>query len=164
MSIIIPLEIETESDLYCPFNSNHELDEDVKSYLIRKSVENNSGKVIIVRIISKEEINENNVRNAFNQWIDMSYVQIKKEYRNNLIKEVAMFAIGIFLIGVSIILQSHIDNIIFTIISTIGAFAIWEASAILIIKTPKLRSHARTIGKWAKALEFDFVIRKKENN
>ena len=143
----VSLLIDKEEDIYCPFNNDHELNEEVTDYLIRKFVEGKTGNGILVRILSKEKVDESQVRDAFDKWIELANNQMKNEYRRNMTKQGLMIVIGIGFIILSLLLQDRVNAVIFTVLSTISAFAMWESAAIWIVENPKLRIQARMIGK-----------------
>lgn len=154
---IITLEIEKESDLYCPYNHEYELDESITDYLLRKAKEKGRDEGLLIRICSKEPVDEARVREAFDRWIKSVELQLKKESRANAVKQAWMFCVGIFFVGLSLILERYIEAILFTVLSTIGSFAIWEASSIWIIENPKLRFTKLTAKIWKKSAEFEFI-------
>ena len=137
-----------EEDLYCPYNREHELNDDVTNYIIKESRKKGIKDNVLIRIISKDKMDEESVRNAFNEWIEQTDIFMKEEAKSNMVKQTIMAIIGLIFISLSVLLQSRLNAVIFTVLSTIGAFAIWEAASIWIVENPKLRHHARTIGKW----------------
>ena len=58
-----------------------------------------------------------------------------------------MFAVGVCFIAVSLALESKVGVVWFTVLSTIGAFSMWEAASIWIIQNPRLRLRKRIVGK-----------------
>ena len=153
---IIDLIIETEKDLYCPYNNEQALNEDITNYLIKESRKKGISDNVVVRIISSERLDEASVRTAFDEYIQQSDDYLKTQTKANLIKKQWMVIVGVVFITLSITLQPRLNSLIFTVLSTIGAFAIWEAASIWIVQNPELRAQARTIGKWKKGIELEF--------
>ena len=85
--MVIDLKIENESELYCRFNSNHELSEEVTTYIIDQLSTRNKGEAVELRIISKTPINEDNVNISFEAWIASIDAQLKKESKTNFVKQ-----------------------------------------------------------------------------
>ena len=157
----VNLVIGSESDLYCPYNNDCELDEGVTEYIIRKAKGKKSGENIVIKIISGEPVDEERVRSAFNKFYEETALQNKRMARKNGLKQLWMFIIGIVFIGLSIILDSKIDMLVFQIISTIGAFAIWEASSIWIVDNPALTITKIVNKKLLKDLTIEFEVKNK---
>ena len=157
---VITVEINKESDLYCPYNSDHEINDAISSYIIQKVVENKKKKDdVAVRIVSDEPVNEDSIREAFRKWVAVGCSRIKKETRIKIIQLVWMLGIGIGFVALSLALKPYVNNILFTVISTIGAFAIWEAASIWIIDSPALRLRSRMFKKWFDHMELIFENR-----
>ena len=157
---IVTVEINNESDLYCPYNRDHEIKDTIASYIVQKVLENKKKKDdIAIRIVSDEPVDEDSVREAFKQWSAAECTRIKKETRIKIIQLIWMLGIGIGFVALSLALKPYVNNILFTVISTIGAFAIWESASIWIIDSPALRLRSRMFKKWFDELELIFENR-----
>ena len=64
-----------------------------------------------------------------------------------MVEQLWMFAIGVLFIAVSLILEKRIPVVWFTVLSTIGAFSIWEAASIWIVRNPALRLNRKMVSK-----------------
>ena len=69
-----------------------------------------------------------------------------------------MFFVGFAFVMLSTILESRIPTVLFTVTSTIGAFAIWEASAIWIIENPRIQLSRQVKRKLFKDMKLEFAI------
>ena len=154
---LVNLVIGSESDLYCPYNNDCELDEGIIDYIVRKAKGKKKGEEIVIRISSAEPVDEERVRNAFRKFVDDASLQLKREARKNTLKQLWMFVIGIVFIALSVILNAKIDIILFQIISTIGAFAIWEAASIWIVENPALTLTKVVNKKLLSSITLEFV-------
>ena len=153
---VIELIINNESDLYCPYNKNHELNDDVTDYIIKESQKKRIRGNVVIRIISSSSVDESRVRSSFIEWVIWTDTFVKQEVKSNLLKEILMIIIGVFFISLSIIFQSDFNTTINTVLSVLGALAIWEAVSIWIMQKNTMKRHARTINKWKKGIKIEF--------
>ncbi|MBR6444437.1 MAG: hypothetical protein IKS63_03305 [Firmicutes bacterium] len=145
---IIKLKVENESDLYNPFDMEGKtLSDDVKNYIMEKLQLDKSDKGVEIRVFANEEIDRGKLEDALNEWVDQEEGMAQKSYRRNLIQQLFMFIFGLVFIVLSILLESKINVIWSTILSTIGAFSIWESCSIWIVRNPKLKIRRRIIKK-----------------
>ena len=136
----IKLQIEKESDLYNPFDPEGEmLSGDVKDYILERMHAGQRARDIEIQIISEEEIDEEKTEAAIHRWINEEERRIRKEFHSNVLQMLFMFGVGVLFILLSIVLQSKVHVVWFTVLSTIGAFSMWEAASIWIIRNPKLK-------------------------
>lgn len=160
---IIPLKIERESDLYNPFDTEKNLSEDVKNYIENKIPYKTAKEDVIIRIIHSEPVNEEDVKAAFARWIDTSKAELKRLTKKNLLKMLCLFAFGIVLIALSLFLQPKVSTLLFTFITTLGTFSIWEGASVWIIQGPALRIQKKTFQSIIKATEIEFISAKEGN-
>ena len=88
-------------------------------------------------------IDADKLRTAFRCCLDSQQKALTKERRKNAIKQMWMFGIGVLLIGIGLIASDRFPELPGEIISTIGAFSMWEAASIRIIENPKNRISRR---------------------
>ena len=153
---IIDLVIEKEKDLYNPFDLEKNLSEDVKTHIMKKAREKRLTDVQI-RIVYQEAVNEEDVRAAIFRWLDSAKEELKGKTRKNLVKMIWLFVFGIVVISLSIFLQSKINSLLFTIITTVGTFSIWEGANAWIIQGPDLRIQKRILNRIIDSTEIEFV-------
>lgn len=70
---------------------------------------------------------------------------LKREARINITRQLWMFILGALFITVSVSIEKFVDKVAFTILSTIGAFAMWEMAGVWIIQNPRLRQRRRML-------------------
>lgn len=144
----IKLHIENEADLYNPFNPDVDLiSDDVKSYLFDRLKEQSIKDDVELQIVSPHEIDEERITRAVREWTESERKGIKAAYRRNMVQQFWMFGIGVAFIALSLMLQSRISVVWFTVLSTIGAFSMWEAASIWIVENPKLRMKRKLLDK-----------------
>ena len=144
----IRLHVETEKDLFNPLDPDKNLlCEDVKFYLLDRIQNRSFREDIELHIIAEEPIDTDRLNNALHGWASEELNRIKATRRRNLIMQLWMFCIGAAFITASLLLKPKINTLVFTILSTIGSFAIWEASSIWIVQNPKLNHRKRIIDK-----------------
>mgnify|MGYP007101928288 CR=1 FL=1 len=152
----INLTINDETELYNRFDAQSDyLSEDVKTYITNRLADRNFGEKVEINVISSKQVDEDRITRAFNKWVDDEDMAVKKEFRKNFIQQIWMFAIGVTFIALSLFLENKIGVVWFTVLSTIGAFSMWEAASIWIIQNPKLRLRKRII----KKIRSDTVIK-----
>jgi len=152
----IKVKINEESDLYEPLNPEKELNQDITAYMERQITDRNIGEKVLIHIISQESVNEQDVTKAFWDWIHGIEASFRKTQKTNWIKQAWMFFIGVAFIATSLFAQPHVNVVVFTVLSTIGAFALWEAAAIWIVEGPTNRIRKRVLKNMAKGVEFQF--------
>ena len=82
----------------------------------------------------KKYIDEEKIKKAFSKYINDKIEYNERKKRFNRVKQIRLFIIGIIFIGLSILIGAILESILYTIISTIGSFAIWEAANIWIVE------------------------------
>ena len=154
----IKLKIDTEQDLYNPYDADELiLKDDIKSYIVDKIEKSDNSQRIEIQLISNEEISRDNVGRALNEWFKSEENDIKKAYRKNMIQQLWMFIVGFVFIGLSLMIDETSNAVLFTVLSTIGAFSMWEAASIFIIQNPKLRRRKFILKKLSHDIIINFV-------
>ncbi len=100
------------------------------------------------------------MKQAFHQWICDEDEGIKREFHKNNVQQAWMFGVGVLFIAVSLLLDGKVGMVWYTVLSTIGAFSMWEAAGIWIIHNPKLRMRKKI----AKAIGENAEIKIVKNN
>lgn len=157
---IIPLKIEKENDLYNPFDTEKNLSEDVKNYIEGKIPYKAAKEDVIIRIIHEEPVSKEDVKAAFLRWIDASRAELERQSKKNLLMMLYLFAFGVVLIALSLFLQPKVSTLLFTFITTLGTFSIWEGASVWIIKGPALRIQKKIFQSIIKATEIEFISTK----
>ena len=142
----IRLKVENEDELYNSFDPLEDrISEDVKLYIADRISRKSIGQDIELHIISEEPIDEDRFHNALQGWISEEKAGIIADRRKNTIQQLWLLSIGVVFIAISAMLESQVSVIWFTVLSTIGAFSVWEAANIWIVENPKLRLRKRMI-------------------
>ncbi len=142
----INIRLKDETELYDPLDPEQmTLSDDVIGYVMEKGQRKKLGEQLEIHLISDEPVDREHAEKAFDRWCDDTLLNIKKEYRRNHMQQLWMFLIGVLFIAVSLFAQGKVNAVIFTVLSTIGAFSIWEASGFFIIKNPQLRFRRRMV-------------------
>ena len=155
--VYINLKINTENDLYHPFDTEKCLNDDVKNYIINKASEKMPFKELRLRIICPKPVSEEDVKAAFHRWFEATGRESKLVWRKNMIKMLLLFAFGIGVIALSVILQPKISTVLFTIITTVGTFSIWEGASIWIIQNPDLRIRKKSSEQIIRSSKIEFL-------
>ncbi len=153
----INLKVEREQDLYNPFDPEKNLSEDVKGYIMNKLSNKHGHSAVRIRIIHREPVREKDVRDAFSRWVEDSKTEMKRLEKRNIIKMLWLFAVGIAIIAISLIIQSTISALLFTIITTVGTFSIWEGGNIWIMAGPELRLQQMIFKRLIKSADIEFI-------
>ena len=142
----IGLKIKDESELYNAFDPNGEmLSADVLSYVLERFGEKNPGEKPILRIITTQEIDKERLQRAFDLQIDRMQIKLKSDEKKNTIKQLWMFLIGVVCISFGIYAAGWLSVLPGEIISTVGAFSLWEAASVWIVENPKSRMERRRL-------------------
>ena len=155
---VVTLCVKDEDALYLPFSPAKEFNSDVTDYLISRLGERNRGQKVVLRIISSRMIDEDTFRAALKRWASADTDRLKREQKANFMKQIWMFGMGVAFIAASLVLESVIPVLPYTILSTIGAFAMWEAASIWIIQGPKLRIRRLLNVRLKNDVELEFCI------
>lgn len=150
----IIIKIKNEQDLYIPFNPEKELKKEVIDYIGSKIEEMTSGEEIRIHIISEEAVDAEDIRQAFSQWSYNIQLSLNREKWKNRKKQAWMFCIGVVFIALSVALQGKVSMVVYTVLSTIGAFSMWEAAAIWIVENPENRIKKRLIRRITNNMKF----------
>ena len=123
------IKIDNEDELYNSFDKFEEtLSEDFVSYINNKEEIDLLTEKEDIEIVSKNKIDENKFKKAFEKYCDEQLILIRRQEKINKTKQIWMLIVGIVFIIFSILLTDKINVIILEIISTIGSFSIWESA------------------------------------
>lgn len=148
----ILINIENETELLNKWDSEKSFNEDFKSYIISKINEISNNEKINLIINNNNFIEQSLVEDIFFKWINKEIRNIQNKKVNNTKKQIKLLIIGILFIVISLYIEQTNNIVLFTVISTIGAFAVWEAASIWIIENPELRKNNKILNKINKNL------------
>ena len=147
----INIRIRDEKELYNPFDkTNGTLSQDVVDYISDRIKDRKIGEAIFICIESEQDIDTEVMKKAFTGYIDLLKAQLVREKRTNMIKQLWMFCIGTLFIAAGLFFADRLPALTGEIISTIGAFSMWEAAGVWIVENPKTRLKKRYIDKLSK--------------
>ena len=159
----INVRIHQEADLFNPLDPDGMLLADnIKNYIYEGILEKNLGEDLEIHIISDEAVNAGRVKEAVHCWGEKELESLKKDSRRNHMQELLMFSMGLAFITVSLSLQKRIPIVWYTVLSTMGAFSIWEASGIWIVKNPKVGIRKKILEKLRSHTAITFEYRETE--
>ena len=151
------LRIEDEQNLYDPYDPfGSTINSSVSKYLMEKVLEKKSKDPVMLHIISNQPVDEDRVRDRIEQWFESEREAQKKQRRINGTKQLWFFLIGTLFIALSIILEMKIGVLWYTVLSTIGAFSMWEAASIWIIDNPVLLARKKIFKNLSNTMEVVF--------
>lgn len=135
----IYINVESENDIYSTFGGPGDLSTEFVDYVIGKLKD--SEKLDPVQLIfqSREPMDEQRVRDSISMWVKNEKHELKREEHASKLRQIWMLVIGVVFVALSIAVELIVSEFSFTILSTIGAFALWEAANLWIVETPQLR-------------------------
>ena len=154
---IIPINIGCEKEIYSEFDpSGLAFSSDLTAYLSDYIEDRKLGEQVCIEVRSKTEPDMERLRKAFLLFADKLSRRNKRETIKSKFRVLRLLLIGILFIVVSILTESLIGQVLAVIISTIGSFSVWEASAVWIETLPELRKRDRILRKMSDT-EFRYV-------
>ena len=152
----IALNVTNEEQLYNSFDPQRNLlNEEVKSYLLGEVQIEGRMDGINLEVRSTTPIDEERFKSSIRRWIEEEEQSIRVTRRRNVIQQAWMFGSGVLFIALSLLLQPVVNVVWFTVLSTIGAFSMWEAASIWIVQNPKLRLRKHAV----KRLDSELALR-----
>lgn len=142
----IIINVDSESDLYSTFGGVGDLSEEFKDFVIDKLKDTDLLEPVQFIFVSQEAVDEQRVRDSISTWIQDEKHDIQREEHTNRLRQLWMLIIGVVFVALSIVVEVLVGEISFTVLSTIGAFALWEAANVWIVENPHLR-HRRHLVK-----------------
>ncbi len=141
----ICLRIKDERELYHPLDEScRMLSEEVLDYITRQYEKKGLEEEIVFRIRCDGPVEEERVKNAFEELIVAEEIQNAKQKRINRVKQLWLFCVGVLFVTAAIVLERFFSySTAIEIVSIVGSFAVWEAANIWIVENPKsrLRKH-----------------------
>ena len=135
----IYINVESESDIYSTFGGPGDLNGEFVDYVIGKLKESEILEPVQLVFQSQEPMNEQRVRDSLSMWIKKERHELQREERANKLRQLWLLIIGVAFVAVSIAVEVLVSEFSFTVLSTIGAFALWEVANGWILENPQLR-------------------------
>ena len=160
----VTLNVIDEERLYNPFDPQRTmLADEVKAYFLGELQIEGRMDGINLEVRSTTAIDEERLATGIQRWVEDEERSIKASRRMNVVQQIWMFGLGVLFIALSLLLQPMVDVVWFTVLSTIGAFSIWEAASIWIVQNPKLRLQAHVVSRLKEQLTLRFSVCAPEN-
>lgn len=135
----IYINVESENDIYSTFGGPGDLNGEFVDYVIGKLKESEILEPVQLVFQSREPMNEQRVRDSLSMWIKKERHELQREERANKLRQLWLLIIGVAFVAVSIAVEVLVSEFSFTVLSTIGAFALWEVANGWILENPQLR-------------------------
>lgn len=135
----IYINVESENDIYSTFGGPGDLNGEFVDYVIGKLKESEILEPVQLVFQSQEPMNEQRVRDSLSMWIKKERHELQREKRANKLRQLWLLIIGVAFVAVSIAVEVLVSEFSFTVLSTIGAFALWEVANGWILENPQLR-------------------------
>lgn len=149
---MIPIHVREEQDLYSAYDpSGLSFSSDLKEYLSDCVEDRKPGESVCLEIQSDADLDIERLRKTFLLFIEKLSRRNRREMVRSRVKSIRLLGIGVLFIVIGIISANHINSVIAAIISTIGSFSVWEASAQWIEVILALRKRDRILNKLAEA-------------
>ncbi|MBR1530765.1 MAG: hypothetical protein IJ643_01760 [Eubacterium sp.] len=143
---VIPIKVHNEEKLYTPFDySGLSFSSELTEYLTDAVANRKIGEKVSIDLISDAGVDVNRFQNAYNNLMDKLKQRNQRELVKCNIAAIRLLLIGIVFIVLGLTLAPKLNDILAAIISTIGSFSVWEASAHWIEALPELRKNKRIL-------------------
>ena len=153
----ITLNVTDEERLYNSFDPQRDLlCDEVKTYLMSNVQIEGRKDGVSLEVRSAAPIDEERFAAAIHRWAEDEEASIKAAHRKNAVQQLWMFGVGVLFIALSLMLQPMLNVVWFTVLSTIGAFSMWEAAGIWIVENPKLRMRKHAAARFKSQLSLSF--------
>ena len=137
---IIPIFVKSEQDLYSEYDpSGLALNSSLREYLSDYLEDRGFLEKVSLVLHSSDEPDMKRFKEAYVQFVDRLISRNKKEMFKYKTESLRLLIIGVIFIATGIVLNGRLDQITGVIVSTIGSFSVWEASAVWIKMLPSLR-------------------------
>jgi hypothetical protein len=135
----IYINVDSESDIYSTFRGPEELNGEYVDYVIGKLKDTELLEPVQLIFQSREAMDEQRVRDSISMWIKNEKHELQREEHTNKLRQFWLLIIGVAFVAGSIAVELLVSEFSFTILSIIGAFALWEVANGWILENPQLR-------------------------
>ena len=142
----INLQVGNENDLYNSLDPGGlTLSSDIYDYIEDCYDEKHLMESPQIVIHTCNTIDRKRLEEALAAWIEVEEKKNKRAITRNMVKMIRLLLIGLLFVIFGILWSNRFDAVGTEIISIIGSFSIWEATAILLEEYPELRLRKRQI-------------------
>jgi hypothetical protein len=135
----IYINVDSESDIYSTFGGPGDLNGEFVDYVIGKLKDSELLEPVQLIFQSHEAMDEQRVRDSISMWIKNEKHELQREEHTNKLHQLWLLIIGVVFVAISIAVELLVSEFSFTVLSTIGAFALWEVANGWIVENPQLR-------------------------
>ena len=135
----IYINVDSESDIYSTFGDPEELNGEYVDYVIGKLKDSELLEPVQLIFQSREAMDEQRVRDSISMWIKNEKHELQREEHANKLRQFWLLIIGVAFVAGSIAVELLVSEFSVTVLSTIGAFALWEVANGWILENPQLR-------------------------
>lgn len=145
-NFIIPIQVQDEPSLYSPFDpSGLSLSEELTAYLNDYVEDRRLGEKVCFELHTRGEIGAERFRKACLVYLQKLQKRNKREIVKCSAGALRLLLIGVAFILLGLVLAPKLNEVLAAIVSTIGSFSVWEASAQWIEVLPALRKKDRIL-------------------
>jgi len=149
---IIPIQVKDEQELYSRLDpSGLSFSSELTDYLSDSIEDRRLGEGVSIELSAAYPPDMERFKTAYLMYLTKQLERNKKEMAKSRVNALRLLSIGIAFILIGIIFSAFLNEVIAAIISTIGSFSVWEASAVWIETLPKLRKRERLLQMLMKA-------------
>ena len=154
---IIPVYVKSEQELYSQFDpSGLILNSSLHEYLTDYLEDRSFMEKVNLELHSPDRPDMDRFKLAYDQFLEKLNSRNKKDMLKYTHESMKLLAIGAAFIALGLFITGQVNPVITTIVSTIGSFSVWEASAVWIKKLPSLRRR-RFLLKYLSMAEIRFI-------
>ena len=135
----IYINVDSESDIYSTFGGPGDLNGEFVDYVVGKLKDSELLEPVQLIFQSREAMDEQRVRDSISMWIKNEKHELQREEHTNKLHQLWLLIIGVVFVAISIAVELLVSEFSFTVLSTIGAFALWEVANGWIVENPQLR-------------------------
>lgn len=149
---IIPIQVMDEQELYSRLDpSGLSFSSELTDYLSDCIEDRRLGEGVYIELSAAYSPDMERFKNAYLLYLKKQQERNKKEMAKSRVNALRLLSIGIAFILIGIIFSAFLNEVIAAIISTIGSFSVWEASAVWIETLPVRRNRERLLQMLMKA-------------
>ena len=145
---------ESENDIYSTFGGPGNLSGEFKDYVIDKLKDSDTLDSVQLTFVSSEPMDEMRVRESIGIWIKDEAHDLQREEHAMKLHQMWLLIVGVVFVAVGIAVELLVSEFSFTVLSTIGAFALWEVANGWIVENPQMRLRKL----WVKHMNDNYAV------
>ena len=145
-ALIIPICVDDEQALYDEFDpADQRLSDAFKGYLEDFIADRNPGERVRLELLSSNGFDLERFRRAYRLHIDRLRQRNRKDRVRKTASALRLLGIGVAFVLIGFAFARSMGEVAAAIVSTIGSFSIWEASAVWIEEMPMITARERVL-------------------